>query len=159
MHGPPESLAQWWSLVKPGGHMVFVVPEENLYELGQWPSIFNADHKWTFRKGGATSWSPVSLDVIELVAKLPKCEAIEITVHDHEYDYSLCDEPKPVSPIARWVSDKRKWVTQKMLEVGVPFALAVERLFARVERRFGIPIDQTRLGALAQIQVILRKRA
>jgi hypothetical protein len=97
--------------------------------------------------------------VTELVEKLPKCEAIEITVQDHGYDYLLCDEPKPISPMARWVPDKRKWVTHNMLEVGVPFALAVERLFAGIERRFGIPIDQTRLGALAQIQFILRKRA
>ncbi len=102
MQSPPESLAEWWSLVKPGGHMVLSVPEESLCEQGRWPSIFNTDHKWTFRKGTAASWSPVSLEVVELVEKLLRCEVIEITVQDHGYDYSLCDEPKPVSVLYVW---------------------------------------------------------
>jgi SAM-dependent methyltransferase len=158
MYNAREALAEWWSLVKPGGHMVFVVPEENLYEQGRWPSIFNSDHKWTFRKGGAASWSPVSLDVIELVEKLPNCDVIEITVQDHGYDHSLRDEVRPVSPLARLISDQRKRVTGKLREKGVPGTLILERLFGHIERQCGVPIDQTRLGAVAQIQVVLRKR-
>jgi hypothetical protein len=107
-----------------------VVPEESVYEQGRWPSIFNPDHKWTFRKGGAPSWSPVSLDVIELAKELPNCDVIEITVQDHGYDHSL-----------------RR----------VPVTLSLERLFGHIERQFGVPIDRTRLGAVAQIQVVLRK--
>jgi SAM-dependent methyltransferase len=113
MYSPRGALVEWWSLVKPGGHMVIVVPEENLYEQGRWPSIFNSDHKWIFRKGGAASWSPVSLDVVELAEKLPNSEIVEVTVQDHGYDHSLRDEPSPISPVMRWISDRRKWVTQK----------------------------------------------
>lgn len=153
-----EALAEWWSLVKPRGHMVFVVPEENLYEQGRWPSIFNSDHKWTFRKDGAMTWSPVSLDVIELAEDLPNCEVIEITVQDDGYNYLWQDEVRPVSALARLASDLRKRITGKMLEKDVPGMLHLERLFGRIERQFGIPIDQTRLGAVAQIQVVLRKR-
>jgi SAM-dependent methyltransferase len=158
MHCPRQALAQWWSLVKPGGYMVIVVPEENIYEQGRLPSLFNSDHKWTFRIGGAESWSPVSHDVGELVQTLPNCEVIELGLQDYGYDYSLIDDVRPISPAARAVSDLRKWIMQKLLEIGVPGMLHMECWFAFIERRFGIPVDQTRLGAVAQIQVVLRKR-
>jgi SAM-dependent methyltransferase len=158
MRSPREALAEWWSLVKRGGYMVIVVPEENLYEQGRWPSLFNLDHKWTFRIGGAESWSPTSHDVGELVQTLPNCEVIELGVQDHGYDYSLLDEIRPIPPVAWAISERRKRIMQKLLEIGVPGMLRLERLFALIERRFGIPIDQTRFGAVAQIQVVLRKR-
>ncbi|MBK8741304.1 MAG: class I SAM-dependent methyltransferase [Betaproteobacteria bacterium] len=53
MHDPPAALAEWWSLLKPGGYLILVVPDEDLYEQGIWPSIFNRDHKATFRLGQA----------------------------------------------------------------------------------------------------------
>src|SRR5271166_2368833 len=31
------ALAQWWGLVRPGGHLIIVVPHEDLYEQGAWP--------------------------------------------------------------------------------------------------------------------------
>ena len=44
MLDPPSALRNWWSLVKPGGFMILVVPDEDLYEQGIWPSAFNHDH-------------------------------------------------------------------------------------------------------------------
>ena len=49
MRDVPQALEQWWQLVKPGGAMVIVVPDEDLYEQGAWPSLFNRDHSATFR--------------------------------------------------------------------------------------------------------------
>jgi hypothetical protein len=118
--------------------------------------LFNADHKWSFRLGGASYWSPVSLDIVEFVESPPDCEVIEMTLQDQGYDYSLRDEVRPASAVARRLSDLRKRVIQKMLEAGLPGILPLERSFARVERRFGVPVDQTRLGAVAQ--VVLRKQ-
>src|SRR5215831_16141393 len=158
MRCPRQALAEWWSLVKPTGYMVIVVPEENLNEQGHWPSLFNSDHKSTFRIGGAASWSPVSHDLGELVQTLPNCEVAELSLQDHGYDYSLRDAVRPISRGALLASGVRKWIMQKLIEIGVPGILHLERLFALVERRFGIPVDQTRLGAVAQIQVVLRKR-
>ena len=40
MRDVPKALEQWWQLVKPGGAMVIVVPDEDLYEQGVWPSLF-----------------------------------------------------------------------------------------------------------------------
>src|SRR5579859_7890608 len=63
LYKPDEALREWWKLVKPGGYQVLVVPHEDLYEQGFWPSIFNRDHKATFRLDGSSSWSPVSFDI------------------------------------------------------------------------------------------------
>jgi SAM-dependent methyltransferase len=48
-HVPIAELAQtraaWWNAVKPGGHLVIIVPDMEMYERGHWPSRFNVDHK------------------------------------------------------------------------------------------------------------------
>ena len=54
MRNPQKSIADWWTLVKPGGYLITVVPDEELYEQGHWPSLFNADHKSTFRLDGTS---------------------------------------------------------------------------------------------------------
>src|SRR4051794_20067410 len=38
MREPPVALAQWWALVRPSGYLIIVVPDEDLYEQGVWPS-------------------------------------------------------------------------------------------------------------------------
>lgn len=45
---PLAAFARWWELVKVGGHLVVVVPDENLYERLVWPPTRNGDHEWTF---------------------------------------------------------------------------------------------------------------
>ena len=34
MRDVPGALAQWWSLVRPEGHLIMAVPHEDLYEQG-----------------------------------------------------------------------------------------------------------------------------
>lgn len=58
MRDPNVALASWWKLVRPGGHLIMIVPDEDLYEQGYWPSLFNPDHKSTFTVSKETSWSP-----------------------------------------------------------------------------------------------------
>src|SRR3984893_6307145 len=91
MKHPLSALKQWWALVKPGGYLVLVVPHEDLYEQGYWPSLFNRDHKATFRisKSNATSWSPGSIDLHESVSLVPEAEVIPEEVRDDGYDYRL----------------------------------------------------------------------
>ena len=70
MRDPYEALRHWWRILKPHGHLIVIVPDEDLYEQGVWPSTFNGDHKRTFTiwnqrfKG---SWSPVSVNVVDLI--------------------------------------------------------------------------------------------
>jgi SAM-dependent methyltransferase len=56
LRDPGEALHNWIRVVKPGGFLVIDVPDEDLYEQGIWPSLFNPDHKLTFTIGKAQSW-------------------------------------------------------------------------------------------------------
>ncbi|HUM03192.1 MAG TPA: methyltransferase domain-containing protein, partial [Thermoanaerobaculia bacterium] len=78
MTSPEESLRDWWLLLKPGGVLLLVVPDEDLYEQGYWPSIFNSNHTFTFTIAKDRSWSPVSLNLLDLVRILPGAEVLSI---------------------------------------------------------------------------------
>jgi len=86
------SLQRWWEVLKPGGYMVVIVPDEDLYEQGRWPSIFNADHKHTFTLHKSDSWSPASINLLDLVATLPSHQLISARTIDTNYNHS-CPHP------------------------------------------------------------------
>ncbi len=65
-----EALKNWLRIIKPGGYLVITIPDEDLYELGCWPSQWNGDHKHTFTIYKRKSWSPVSINILDLVVKL-----------------------------------------------------------------------------------------
>ena len=48
MADPFRALLRWWEVLKPGDKMLVVVPDEDLYEQGYWPSRFNGAHRWTY---------------------------------------------------------------------------------------------------------------
>ena len=48
MKDPYLALKEWFKILKPGGYLFILVPDEDLYEQGVFPSRFNSDHKWTF---------------------------------------------------------------------------------------------------------------
>ena len=64
---PRAAIQQWLRVLKPGGHLVVTVPDEDMYEQGVWPSTFNGDHKHTFTMFKQRSWSPVSVNVLEML--------------------------------------------------------------------------------------------
>jgi hypothetical protein len=152
MRDVPEAIRQWWSLVKPGGVMITTVPEENLYEQGIWPSVFNPDHKATFRLDKSASWSPISYDLRELVAALPSSEILEAAIQDAGYNHRL--KRHGISPVGGFVRRARISVLRR---VGVD-SRPINAFSEQVEFYFGYPLDQTRRDALAQIQVVARKR-
>jgi SAM-dependent methyltransferase len=155
MHNPAAALRDWWSLLKPGGYLVVVVPEEDLYEQGIWPSKFNRDHKATFRLGRETTWSKVSFDLRELVLALPECELISAEIQDAGYDHSLRLRP---GQSAR----KMPRGLKLLRSIGRRLPLIGERLKRAIENhavRYGAPVDQTGREALAQIQVVACKRS
>jgi SAM-dependent methyltransferase len=89
MHKPREALLEWWKLVRLGGHLFFIVPDEDLYEQGVFPSRFNPDHKATFTISKQKSWSPVSINVLDLAMNLPGSKIISIQLQDQGYDRTL----------------------------------------------------------------------
>jgi SAM-dependent methyltransferase len=87
---PEEALANWIRVVRRGGHLVVSVPDEDLYEQGVWPSTFNTDHKITFTLCKKTSWSPVSVNLFDLIAKFSHVvKPLSITTNDHAYRFKL----------------------------------------------------------------------
>jgi SAM-dependent methyltransferase len=82
------AVARWWEVLRPGGRLLIVVPDEDLYEQGFWPSRFNGDHRWTFTIHKSVSWSPVSINLTELLAALPGHTVRWIRTCDQGYDYS-----------------------------------------------------------------------
>lgn len=149
MKDPYKAISDWWQLVKPGGAMIFIVPDEDLYEQGYWPSIFNGDHKHTFTISKMKSWSPVSVNVIELVNSLSSKKSSEIYLMDNNYDRSLLG--------SRIISSHRAVrlnVIKGTLSIRFPF---VKNILDTMWKFFRQPVDQTLESALAQIFVVVYK--
>ena len=67
MLDPYGALESWSKLVKRGGYLILVVPDEDLYEQGVFPSRFNSSHKFTFALDKPKSWSYWSINVVHLI--------------------------------------------------------------------------------------------
>lgn len=52
---PDRAVRRWWELVKVGGHLVIVVPDEETYERYVWPPSKNGDHKHSYTTAVATT--------------------------------------------------------------------------------------------------------
>ena len=154
MNDPESAILQWWSLVKPGGYMITVVPHEDLYEQGIWPSFFNDDHRSSFRIDKAHPLSAVSFDVAHLHSQLPNSQLISADVHAHHLDPKLLFQsgmtPRRLRHPLKLVMSILKRVTSPHNQWRYAF---VKWLVGK-----GYPYDQTTGTALAQIQVIVQKR-
>jgi SAM-dependent methyltransferase len=153
MEDPKSALLQWWKLVKPGGHLIFIVPDEDLYEQGVFPSRFQPGHKATFTISKAKSWSPVSYNVLDLALALPNGRLISLVLQDHGYNRSLLRHGARVRPsgLLRFVLRLYKSLRKRGL-----FKIALVEV---IQPRY-LALDQT-LGpdAIAQIQCIVQKEA
>ena len=162
MRDVPQALEQWWQLVKPGGTMVIVVPDEDLYEQGAWPSLFNRDHSATFRLNKPDSWSPVSYDLGSICSALPNAEVISLEHQDEGYDYSLKRhglgrQGKFFMRLNRSII-KRLNRNQKFLS---KLGISPQSLKYRVNLisvKLGALVDQTLEESVEQIQIVLRKK-
>jgi SAM-dependent methyltransferase len=100
LHDPFEGLRNWVRVTKPGGYIVFALPEEDLYEQGVFPSSFNRDHKNTFTMFKAHSWSARSINVIDLVRSVGAEGAIEkVELLDETYRYHLPRFDQTLTPV------------------------------------------------------------
>lgn len=149
MRDVPGALAGWWSLVRPGGALFLVVPDEDLYEQGVWPSRFNGDHKATFTIAKARSWSPVSYNLLDLARTLPGADLQALRLMDQGYDRRLLRfGPRRPGPLARpLVSLYRRLRAATGLRLTLLEALEAQ----------GRQVDQTTGEAVAQIFCLLRK--
>jgi SAM-dependent methyltransferase len=157
------ALCSWWGLVKPGGYLIIVVPDEDLYEQGIWPSVFNPDHKATFNLRKLKSWSPVSYDIEALVAALPGAEIVYACLQDEGYDRPLMRSSRLSRALFR-LGLLRERVFSRVMRTRLSryrVSVAIHRVnlaLDRLERSLGKPFDQTLGAAVAQIQVIAQKQ-
>ena len=77
LNDPPEGLANWFRILKPNGHLIVTVPDEDMYEQGIFPSTYNDDHKWTFTIFKTDSWSEKSRNLTELLCELGEAADIQ----------------------------------------------------------------------------------
>lgn len=90
MVDPFEALKNWVRVCKPGGYIVILIPEEDLYEHKMWPSKFNSDHKWSFKIYRGTQLHGKSLNIFDLVKTVWKStEIISIIRVEDRFNFSL----------------------------------------------------------------------
>ena len=149
MFHPTETIADWWKLVKPGGVMVVIVPDEDLYEQGYWPSLFNPDHKGTFTLGKQSSWSPVSHNLIDLAQGLPQAELLTARLQDNHFDRNKLVHATWSS---LWVEKFSAWRFDYYV-LNKWYKSIAEKIYFLLR----IPIDQTLGRASAQNLIIVKK--
>jgi SAM-dependent methyltransferase len=103
MKVPMVALTNWLRILKPGGHLIVTVPDEDLYELGRWPSHFNPDHKWTFTIHKEASWSPVSVNILNLAISFSAVATVERIVLLRDFfreELAARGEDQTMTPVA-----------------------------------------------------------
>ena len=86
MIDPYVALKNWFRVLKPGGHAIIMVPDEDMYEQRIWPSTYNPDHKFTFTIYKQKSWSDPSIDITSLLEYLENCKPILIRLNEEGFD-------------------------------------------------------------------------
>lgn len=72
----PVALRNWIRVIKPGGHLIIAVPDEEMYERNRWPSVGNSDHKWSFTVK-TDSTMPKSINVMQLAQDIGDIAVVE----------------------------------------------------------------------------------
>ena len=101
LRNPIQGINNWFRILKPGGHLIATVPEEDLYEQGIFPSTFNLDHKWTFTVNKESSWSLNSINLLTLLTELGASADIRlVAVEDRLYRYELPRFDQTSTPVS-----------------------------------------------------------
>ena len=87
MVDPYIALTNWIRVVKPGGYVIVTIPEQELYEHGNWPSRFNGDHKWNFTIGH-TKYPNIEkhVNVLHLIQGMVGVRLLHLELIDDFYD-------------------------------------------------------------------------
>ncbi len=100
MVDPKIAMTNWLRVLKPNGHMVITIPEEDLYEQGIFPSTNNDDHKWTFTIAKAASWSSKSINLTSFLAEFADvAQILKIELLDASFRYDLQRFDQTLTPI------------------------------------------------------------
>ena len=94
-----EAFSHWIRITKPGGYLIISVPDEDLYEQGNWPSLYNSDHKWSFTINKTKSWSKKSINLLNLLQNFENNIEIEkIEKISEFYNHNLTNVDQTLQP-------------------------------------------------------------
>ena len=100
IRNPEIALKNWLRILRPGGHLIVMVPDEDMYEQGVFPSTFNSDHKWTFSVFKTSSWSRRTRNLLDLITALGEgVDLIKIEQLTGSYRFSLPRQDQTQTPI------------------------------------------------------------
>lgn len=152
MHNPNSAILEWWKLVKNNGHLIFTVPDEDLYEQGYFPSLFNYDHKNTFTISKRSSWSDKSHNVLDLVRNLPNAELMKIELQDLSFNRSALYH----SFYNRDTAYKALNIIRRFSSIFIASGIR-DNIQRGLCHLFRLPFEQSHNEALMQIFVIVKK--
>jgi SAM-dependent methyltransferase len=121
MNDPIVAFENWFRILRPGGHMVISVPDEDLYEQGDFEKSFNRHHKHSFTILKSESWSEKSINVTELVASLgSSAQLILVNLEDTHYRYDIPKFDQTRAPLVESAIDLviRRRTSEEILDKG-----------------------------------------
>lgn len=121
MVDPHIALKNWFRIIKPGGHLVISIPDEDLYEQGDFDQKYNKHHKHTFTIFKQKSWSKVSINVVDLVQSLDaNAQLCFINLEDTHYRYDLPRFDQTRAPMIESAIEfiVRKRTAQELVDYG-----------------------------------------
>lgn len=86
---PDTALENWIRVTRKEGHIVILLPDEDMFEQGVWPSRYSGtDHITSWTIGKKDSWAPKSRNVMSFLIKyLDKVSVQKIELLDSTYFY------------------------------------------------------------------------
>lgn len=86
---PQKAIRRWYQILKPGGHLIIVVPHRDLYEKKRFPpSNWNPEHKYFWLPEDEDPPATKNLKK-EVLLAIPNANIVQFRVLDDGYDYSL----------------------------------------------------------------------
>lgn len=96
MKHPMLAVRRWYELVRPGGHLVLVVPHRDLYEKRKMlPSQWNPDHKYFWLPDEEEPPCTKSMKATILEA-IPNADIVDFRVIDEGYNHDIAPDQHPV---------------------------------------------------------------
>ena len=136
---PYTAINNWIRVLKPGGHMVLLLPDEDMFEQGRWPSMYaGPDHltSWTIDK--VLSWSPVSINVTDFFSgysasmEILKIEKLDSTFN---YNWPTVDQTRGmIQECAIEVILRKRTDLEKKMKGRLPFDLTDKENDTSVEQ-------------------------
>ncbi len=94
-----EAFKNWIRITKKGGYLIITIPDEDMYEQKNWPSLYNGDHKWTFTINKNQSWSKKSINVLDLLKNFEdEIEIEKIEKISEFYNHNLTNVDQTLQP-------------------------------------------------------------